>query len=384
MDTNLGVPSSPPPVAGLGVAEEPYYQQYQLVASQARLTWTRPVWPFLDRYSIIASIDGVKQWDAIIVPSGGATDAAVVPALRPGELYSFSVAVRSTVATGAPVVIGLRPLGKSNPPSNVAGIAGFSTGGVVFLNWPEATDEDQVHIRYALRYSSTVGSWDTAASINKIASLNYQVAGVPLGTWRFWVKAIDSVGQESAIAAYIDLTVAAVGPFAQETVTLGIDEANSYNLTRHDYADRPDPTWLTDAGEVAAFGHVDPNNATGGWVDASITSGTLFCLPLYYDASLWASQIYDHGAVVVGNFAFSLPYRVLYGFANFSYQFSEDGITWDGSSSPIGIGKRFRFLYAIATTQVYIAPGSVLAVDGPATLQVIVPGDNARRLASQR
>lgn len=377
-DTTLDTPNHPPQVTGLSVAEEPYVEQYRVTATQARLTWTRPTWPFLHSYSVIAYLDvdgvNVKQWETIVLPSGETTESAVTPALRPGELYSLAVAVRSSVATGTPVYIGLRPLGKSDPPSDVASISGFSVGGETFLSWAEGTDDDQIHIRYWLKYSATGGTWDDATTIQKIAALHYSVPGIPVGTWRFWIKAVDSIGQVSDNAAYVDLVVSETGPFAVDSVTLADDDVVS--MESCDVATQSEPRWLSaTAPDVMGYGHVDTTDATGVWVDANILVGTLFANPRTATAGHWQSATYDAGAIITASWAAELPYRTLAGSPVFKLQLSDDDIVYVDYVGGIALDTPARYarvLFSFATTD-------VVAIDGYATLQVVQVGAGSLR-----
>ena len=368
-DTVLGSPTSPPAIAGLSVAEEPYVEQFAVTATQARLTWTRPVWPFLASYWVTADIDGVRQWETVVLPSGDATDVAVTPKLRPGELYSFGVAARSSVATGTRTFVGLRPVGKSNPPSDVASISGFSVGGETFLSWVEATDDDQIHIRYELRYGATSGSWDDATTIQKIAALHYSVPGIPVGTWRFYVKAIDSIGQLSTNAAYVDLDVEDTGPFAVTDVTLSAPTVS--NMTRNDIASQPEPCWVTDVGDVMGYGHVDTADATGVWIDANVLVGDLFVKPTAAANSSWTSETYDVGAIINASWAATLPYRALTGGVDFTLYLSDDNATWTPYSGGVAlnVAARYAYIEAVNTTS-----GDVFSVDGYGLLQIVQVG----------
>lgn len=373
-DSNIPGASSPPAVTGLTVAEEPYLEQYAVTATQARLTWTAPVWPFLRDYWVVASIGGVKQFEFAVLPSGDATDAGVTPRLRPGELYSFAVYVRSSVATGSPTYIGLRPVGKSSPPDNVSSISGFSVDGSVFLSWTEATDDDQIHIRYELRYGATSGSWATATSIQKIAALHYQVPGIPTGTWRFWVKAIDSIGQESASAAYKDLTVTDTGPLAVTDATFIAPTV--VQMERNDVASQAEPRWVSDNGDAMGYGHVDTDDATGVFIDANVLLADTFVEPTTQTTSRWTSEEYDHGSIVMASWAAQLPYRALTGAVDFTLWLSEDTYSWTAYPGGIALNVAARYAYIEAASD---ASGDAFAVDGYGTLQIVQSGAAALR-----
>ncbi len=376
-DSGFPQATNPPSVTGLAVAEEPYVEQFAVVATQARLTWARPVWPFLRDYWVVASIGGVKQFEFPVLPSGTSAEVGVTGKLRPGELYSFGVYVRSTVATGAPTFIGLRPLGKSSPPSDVASVSGFSVDGSVFLDWTEATDDDQIHIRYELRYGATGGSWETATSIQKIAALHYQVPGIPAGSWRFWVKAIDSIGQESANAAYKDLTVTDTGPLAVTDVAFVSPTLTQ--MARNDIATQPEPRWLADNGDVVGYGHVDTNDTTGTVVDANVLLHDLVVTPRTVTTAKWKSETYDAGAILQASWAASLPYRALIGSVDFTLYLSTDNITFTPYTSGVALNVAAQYAYIEAKSH---SSADVFAVDGYGSLQIVQAGAAALRPAA--
>lgn len=373
-DSNLPSSSVAPAITGLTVTEEPYIEQFAVTATQARLTWTLPLWTFLRDYWITADINGIRQWEGVVVPSGDATDSAVVPKLRPGELYSFGVAARSSVATGARTFIGLRPVGKSAPPSDVTSISGFSVDGSVFLDWTEATDDDQIHIRYELRYGSTGGSWETAISIQKIAALHYQVPGIPVGSWRFWVKAIDSIGQESVNAAHKDLDVTDTGPLAVTDVEFVAPTLTQ--MVRVDLVSQPEPRWVSDNGDDMGYGHVDTDNTTGVFVDANVLVGDKFVEPTTVTTSKWTSETYDAGALLMASWAASLPYRALIGAVDFTLYLSDDNISFTPYLGGIALNVAAQYAYVEA---VGASSGDVFAVDGYGDLQIVQSGNPALR-----
>jgi hypothetical protein len=412
-DSSFRGPLNPPQITGLTIVEEPYIEQYKVTATQARLSWNRPVWPFLYNYWVIASIGGVKQFELNVLPGSVTSftvdttydllltaegelllfadgsghlqmlpgivegtpvpddglDHAVTPKLRPGELYSFAVYVRSTRATGLPVFIGLRPIGRSTPPSDVASISGFSVGGETFLDWPEATDDDQIHIQYELRYGPVGVAWDAATSIQKLKALHYSVPGIPVGTWRFLVKAIDSINQYSTNAAYVDLTVSDLGPFSVTSVDF--ISPTAVNMTRNDVVTQPEPRWLSDVGDVMGYGHVDTNNTTGVWIDANVLVGTLFVLPTALTNSSWTSETYDVGAVVMASWAAELPYRALVGAVDFTLYLSTDNITFTPYTGGVAVNVGARYAYIKAVNH---SSGDVFSVDGFGSMQIVQVG----------
>lgn len=213
-DTTLPSPASPPSVTGLTIVEEVYQVQTGLYASRLRVTWAdaSTSYPFVASYAIALTQSGTSIEVATV---SSASQTYVTGPLKENLLYVASVEVRSSIgALGPSSVVSITNNGKMAKPSDVPSITGFEVGGEVRLSWVPATDLDLT--AHEIRYSTTAGSWATATLIDRIAapSVRYNTKVVPAGTWRFWIKGLDSVrsvaypyGQESVDATYVDIVV---------------------------------------------------------------------------------------------------------------------------------------------------------------------------------
>lgn len=152
----------------------------------------------------------VRVKDGMTVMDEGTTytTSYVSPAVQQGRTYTVEVYAQNSLGFQSSTLSGsLLALGKYLPPGNVPAITqAFELGGWVFLSWSPAIDIDID--RYEWRYGSTGGfSYATATLIDRVDGLTAQFKGIPVGTWRFAVKAMDSVGNLSATEATVDVTV---------------------------------------------------------------------------------------------------------------------------------------------------------------------------------
>ncbi len=89
-----------------------------------------------------------------------------------------------------------------------------------------------------MRWGEITDTWADATLLDRVDSLRVTTRDVPAGTWRFFVKAIDSVGQYSTNAAVKDLVVTLdTRAFFVDQYSLAYDLAESSNIytsTRRD------------------------------------------------------------------------------------------------------------------------------------------------------
>lgn len=200
-DTALPSPTNPPSLSGLAAVEEVYQLDNGTYASRLRVTWTAVTWPFLAGYRV-----EVYRLGALIDSATVAGAVYASAAVQEGVEYVVRVAAATTIGTlGAWAQANITPAGKYLVPGNVPSATAFEAGGRVYLSWQPAVDLDIW--RYEVRYGTTGGAWDTATLIDRVDGLRLISDQIPTGTWRLYVKALDSVGQYSASAATYDVTV---------------------------------------------------------------------------------------------------------------------------------------------------------------------------------
>jgi hypothetical protein len=214
IDTPLPLPSNPPVLTGLTATEETYALDSGIFASRARIAWTAPTtFPFVRNYKVTLRV-GTTEVHAALV-DGQATGYATPP-LQEGQTYTVEAAIISSVGTTGTAATTLVAIaGKAVIPGNVLTLTGFEVGGRVFLSWGRADNPtspgtpDPDVWRYEVRRGTTAQAWADAGVVvlDQTDGLRLVDEGAPAGTWRYHVKAIDSVGQYSTTAKTLDITV---------------------------------------------------------------------------------------------------------------------------------------------------------------------------------
>ncbi len=214
-DTNLGDPLNPPTVTGLTLAEELFNYKTGTTGSRVRVSWDATGFPFLSQYLVEGWVGGVKVWQTFT----GANDIVtppveeIVDTIGTPTDYEVRVYVQSPFAQGAAAIQTLQIDGKFAIPSDAGSVTVTQTAaGSVSMSWIAATDIDIW--RYEVRRGATTDSWATATDLGAdgavlVDGLTFAESGVPLGTYRYFVKAIDSVQQPSTNASVADVTLSA-------------------------------------------------------------------------------------------------------------------------------------------------------------------------------
>lgn len=322
-DTNYPSPLSPPPVTSLALVEEVFQLRDGTYSSRIKATWSTPAYPFVDHFRIEVTAGGQLIQSGNLYPTAVPTWRS--QALQELTHYTVNVYVVANTLGGASVATSatLTVLGKYLVPSNVASLQGFEAGGKVYLRWSASVDVDT--LRYELRYGVTGGSWDTATVLDRVDALTYVAEGLAAGSWRFYVSALDSVGQYSASPATCDVTIsldadafiAASHRFAAASLT---------NMTA--WQRRPDPLqyWSTDFGDGVGYGADDPDDTVGTFGDS--LADTVLTEPHTPGDSEWLSEAWDYGAAVTGNWMLAITYTEHAPTATPKILLSNDDITY--------------------------------------------------------
>lgn len=294
IDTPLPLPSEPPTLTGLTAAEETYALDSGIFASRVRVTWSAPAaFPFVRQYRVALRI-GASEVHAALVDASATSYAT--PPLQEGQTYTVVAnIISSTGAAGAEASTLISVAGKSLLPGNVLTLTGFEVGGRVFLSWTRADNPtspgtpDPDVWRYEVRRGTTSQAWGDAGVtvLDQTDGLRLVDEGAPAGTWRYSVKAIDSVGQYSTTAKTVDITVstdaASFLVYSYDHTSPTLTNMVAYTLAPTD----PHTYYITDDG--VAFGtkfsstlgsYTNPlaqthNNVTSTWLGESEDFGSL-------------------------------------------------------------------------------------------------------------
>jgi hypothetical protein len=321
-NTNLPLPSAVAPVTSL-VATERYYLERDVSAdglargsiyqSRIELTWTPPVhlYPFEFRVVIL---DGAVVAQQATISASAFTSGA----LQQLRSYTVNVYVRNaygyeSVAASTTLTIS----GKTIPPLFPGGatLDGFEAGGEVFLSWPAASDTDTV--RYGIRYGSTGGTWSAATPLDTVDGLRARMRGLPEGTFRFYVDAIDAQGNRSTTKLSVDLVITSDADAYLNSVVY----SSPTLVDMIEYALRPDATryWVTNVAADSVNAKFPLAMSTYTNPIATYRTGS---------TSKWTSEAFDLGVVITGNWIATVPYLDLGGTATVTMFISSDGTTY--------------------------------------------------------
>jgi len=311
-DTALPNPASPPAVTALTLVEEVFQSENGTYASRMRATWAAAEYPYLANFR-------VELWaGATLIHTTTTREAEwATPTVQEGLIYTVKVVAVSTIGTvGTWATESASAAGKYLIPGDVPSITGFEAGGKVYLYWEPATDIDIW--RYELRYGSVGVAWEDARMLNRIDALRFVAQDIPVGTWTIHVKALDSVGQYSANAATVTLTItsdaAAFLVDSYDCDSPSITGMSEYRLNRHDGVRH----WVTE--DAVAFG----TKFTGAM--ASYTA------PLAsYHASMtseWMGEAEDFGQMLGGDWTGTASAEAVSGAIASEIGTSPDGSAW--------------------------------------------------------
>lgn len=343
-NTDLPSPLNPPTLTGVGVTEDVYQDQTGRWRSRLIVTWTEPTnYPFTDYYlvTVTTASDAVQTGQALV---GGAQ--FITGPLPEGINYTAGVQIVSlTGQRGTAASASVLTAGRNAPPSDVPSLTAYVLSGSVKADWTAASDLDLSG--YELRYSTTGGSWTSSTLIARVAApaLTYTTGILPAGTWRIWIKALDSVrsalypnGQQSANATYADVDVtinplsyvAGSGSVANPTLTNMVACAGG---------------WVTSFGET--------------WNSVFTALMDTYTDPLYtYHAagtSEWLSESFDAGSSVDGVWTASPTYTDLAGTATATMETSPDNATWTVQALTVSVAARYARVRITTTGTVLVA-----------------------------
>lgn len=350
-DLNLPNPRDVAAPTGIAITESVFLEKKLSGDSLARgfiyqsrfeVTWTAAAYAYPATYR-------VEVYNGAELVHEGSTPLTkyVTPAVQQGNTYTVKVYTRAGLGYESAALIGSQvALGKALPPGNVPAISrAFEIGGEVLLEWTPAVDIDV--IRYEWRYGAVGGfAWDSAYLIDRIDGLRARFKGLPVGTWRFAVKAIDSVGNYSANATTVDVTIT-----SDADAILQDREFSSPTLTNMQSLAELEGTWRKRwATRVSSDAWTsvmpDPLTSNSNPVSSYHASAT----------SKFVGEAWDIGAEVTGDWTMTTDDSALSGTISYSIETSTDGSTYTSQSGKSYTGTA-RFVRPVleATTTSTIA-----------------------------
>lgn len=351
-DTALPDPATVPAVHDLALAEEIFQLQDGTWSSRIRATWSQAEYPWAAGYRINVVHGGVL----VDTGTSRATQTSWPSrAMEEGVTYMVEVTLESRYGTsGPPASASILILGKQLPPGNVPSLQAFEVGGQVRLSWEPAIDIDIW--RYEVRYGVVGVAWESAKLIDRVDALRLMTQEIPAGTWDFLVKAIDSVGHESPVAARRAVTVTIdSGAFLVDTAIFDVPTAtgmHEYNLGRLDIGRR---RWVNSDG-VAAATKFPAAMASYGMPMAAYST----------NAAQWLSEIEDFGLLLAGNWRAEAVVQNIVGTRAETLELSVDNSTWTAHPMTAKVNARFarlRISNAAGSAMYVELPGAQVRID---------------------
>lgn len=290
----------------------------QITAQQVAADAVKAVWePAIDvdiyRYELRRGAVGVEWVDATVVDLVDGLQARI-EGLAVGQ-HDLLIRALDSVRQYSPNVT--RVTATVTAPSAPASVSAFEVGGEVRLAWPEVSGYVAA---YALRYGPLEGDWDGATRLDRVQALRYVTKEIPAGTWRVYVRAVDTAGNLSPTAAAGTVTVT----LDNESFLVGAITWSNPSLTNmaswsHRSLDNVPVTYVTDTGQTAAARYP---NAMATYTDVLAT---------YHVSATteWETEAHDVGTLVSGTWQLSTGWEALSGTVTVELELSEDGISWD-------------------------------------------------------
>lgn len=210
-NTDLPDPSTVYPPTSLLLesgTEHLYIRADGTIFSRLYLEWIAPKDVFVTdggRYEIEYRKVEESGWTPVTFAAGGATSAYILD-VQDGAAYD--VRIRAVNAIGAVsewcVATGHVVVGKTAPPSDVAGLAAIFSDYQITLSWIRITDLD--FAAYEIRRGAT---WESAAFVTQLRGTMFIFEPLAAGAYTFLVRALDTSGNYSTSSVSATITVSA-------------------------------------------------------------------------------------------------------------------------------------------------------------------------------
>jgi len=288
----------------------------QIDAASARAQWQPAVDVDIYAYELRRGAPGVAWISAILVDQVDGLEKRIDEL----PVGSHDLLVRALDSVGSYSPTAARVTVTIDPPPAPASLSAFEIGGETRLSWPEA---DGYIAAYALRYGSTSGDWDSAERLDRVQALRYVTKDIPAGTWRIYIRSVDTAGNLSPDITTTDVTVTLdnsaflVGAITWSSPTLTGMASWSHRPQNHTPV-----TYVTDDGSAAATRW---SSTMDTYTDPLVT---------YHDGdpSEWLTESHDVGTEVSGTWQLSGGWQALTGSVDVAIELSTNDIDWDSYS----------------------------------------------------
>lgn len=337
--------------------------------SRISATWGESPDPYIDHY-VLRVFKGEADVSSAAVPrSRGQWLSQSVQQLT---TYRVDLHAVNTLGVESPALSqNITIDGKQFPPGDVPAIVqAMEIGGEVLLTIVPAEDFDTLRYSWRVDLGNAGLPWASMTDVDLIDSIRARFKGIPEGTHRFCVKALDSVGNESATERCVVLTVTLdensfvrnrlfTNPTLQSMVRVDTPWVEGESANYH-------PRWVTN----------DPARSWDTAMPSPIDSGTRAVIAYGASAGVawWLGETYDLGFDLTANFNVrSDSLFVLEGTADRYLEHSMDGVNWTrtllpGNTGWTGIARFLRpYVEGSAGAVWYIRGGVLVEIVANAT-----------------
>ncbi len=203
------------------------------IVPRVYVTWTAPDQDVQTYLTIKYSIKPFDIDDDVVVVkeiriNDPSLEEFYIDEVREGDVIDLEASIRYDdpnvpISGDTAYVTNHVVVGKTEPPADITGLVGAVTENLLVLSWDVNTEIDFDH--YEIREGA---SWDLGTLVDTTLSTSYIVTYVTIGSINFWVKAIDTSGNESTTAANVSPNI--VAPSAIADVVYSIQQ-NSIALS---------------------------------------------------------------------------------------------------------------------------------------------------------
>jgi len=213
-NTNLPSPFNVAALTGLTLLSgttELYIRSDGTVFSRIKVSWT----PITDAYVTSGGRVEIQYKQTAVVDWSNATpvngDQSFTHILDVQDGAAYDVRIRAVNAAQIPSayssVSGHVVIGKTAPPSQVEQLYAQLAGYSIILSWPAIMDLDAD--LYVLKVGSPSDSWENAVFIQEVRGTTYTYDLQEAGTYRFFIKAVDTSRNSSISAQVVNVIIGA-------------------------------------------------------------------------------------------------------------------------------------------------------------------------------
>ena len=350
VDTQLPAPLSPPSPTGVYCSEIISKNADGTYRSDIFITFTKPEYAYICEYEI-SVIAQDNQVLSVIIPVNEYTFTSA-------QLGVFHrVQVRTRVAIGLVsewAEYTIKPIGNESPPTGATYFNGWYSQGTVVLNWASQIDIESK--QFEIRYGPTNGSWSNATYLNRESGTRCEFYGLPIGTWKFYIKAIDSTGIYSTDTLSTIITIK-----NDNIANFGIYTLDSHTLIVNMVVDKLDRTstniYAPDDGTAAS------SILTANPLGTNYDSYNLYHYRKVANSTI-ITNVIDFGSVITGIFDVISAAVINAGAVSVSLLLSQDNVAFEYCEYPILhsaryakvrydiIGSQYNDAYIVANTQI--------------------------------